>query len=254
MAAIWSIGGRTGRQKGHSASEVLYGLCCWAVFCSIGSVVWPTLLVLPRLSWRWKLVRAYGWSMCKILGIPLTVSGSPPAGEACVYVANHASYLDSFALFVVSPEPVVFAAGTVLSRQRVVGSFLRRVGVAFVGGVSSEDRAPVDSVLTDLKGALRAGRPVIFFPEGGLTATEELRRFHLGGFLVAVETGRRVVPMAILGTRAMLPAGGRLPRRGAIHIVVGDPLEPVGTGLRAARQLASRAHTAVEQLLDRCPD
>ena len=218
VAEIGSVGGATGRPRYRHPSEVLYGLACWAVFCSLGCVVWPLLLVLPRLSWRWRLVRTYGRAMAKFLAVPLTISGSPPAGESCVYVANHASYLDSFALFVMSPEPVVFAAGTVLSRQRVVGTFLRRIGAAFVGSESRGDLSPVESVLQELQDAIRAGRSVIFFPEGGLTATDELRRFHLGGFLVAVETGCRVVPIGIRGSRAMLPAGSRLPRRGAIRV------------------------------------
>jgi hypothetical protein len=164
VAEIRSGGARTGRGSAPGHSEVLYGLACWVVFCSLGSVVWPLLIVLPKLSWRWRLVRTYGRTMCKFLAVPLTISGAPPAGEACVYVANHASYLDSFALFVMSPEPVVFAAGTVLSRWRVAGTFLRRIGAAFVGSESGEDQAPVESVLSGLQDAVRAGRSVVFFP------------------------------------------------------------------------------------------
>jgi len=249
MAEMRPVGERTARRRTAGRSEVLYGLACWVVFCSLGSVVWPLLLVLPKLSWRWRLVRTYGRAMGTLLAVPMRTSGTPPAGEACVYVANHSSYLDSFAIFVMSPEPLVFAAGTVLGRQRVVGTFLRRIGVVFVGSEHGDARAPVESVLSGLQGAIRSGRSVVFFPEGGLTATDELRRFHLGGFLVAVETGCRVVPMGILGTRAMLPAGRRLPCRGAIRVVVGEPIEPVGAGYRAARRLAGEAHAAVEELL-----
>lgn len=187
--------------------------------------------------------------MCLLLAVDLETDGNVPARESCVYVANHTSWLDSFAIFVMSPEPVVFAAGTVLSRQFFVGSFLRRIGAVFVGSQGVPAPSGAVPVLSSLREALGSGRSVVFFPEGGLTATDELRRFHLGAFLLSAETGCRVVPIAISGTRAMLPAGSRLPRRGSISIVVGDPLAPTGSGPRAAHVLARRAHDAVEALL-----
>ena len=87
------------------------------------------------------------------------------------------------------------------------------------------------------------------FPEGGLTVTPKLRRFHLGAFVVAAETGCPVVPVGILGTRAILPAGRRLPRPGAMHLEVGESLLPTGSGWEAAHQLADKAHDAVQELL-----
>jgi 1-acyl-sn-glycerol-3-phosphate acyltransferase len=166
-----------------------------------------------------------------------------------VYVANHVSFLDSFAIGLMFSEPVVFVAGEVFSRQRVVGSFLRRIGAVFVGSEGGKGRSLVESVLSTLEDVIRSGRSIVFFPEGGLTVTPELRRFHLGAFVVAAETGCPVVPVGILGTRAILPAGRRLPRRGAIHLVVGESFRPIDSGWKAAHQLADQAREAVEGLL-----
>lgn len=231
------------------ADELAYGVACLIVFASLGLVVWPALLVLPRLSWRRSLARAYGRALCLLLAMDPEVCGHIPAGDPCVYVANHTSWLDACALFVVLPQQVVFAAGTVLSRQVLVGTFLRRIGAVFVGSDSTGANRNVLSALSSLREAVAAGCSAVFFPEGGLTAGDELRRFHLGAFVLATETGCRVVPMAITGTRAMLPAGGRLARRGSIRVIVGEPLTPTGTGPRAARRLADEARDAVERLL-----
>ena len=98
---------------------------------------------------------------------------------------------------------------------------------------------------------MRSGRSVVLFPEGGLTVTPELRRFHLGAFLVAVRTGCPVVPVGIIGTRAILPAGRHLPHRGPIRISVGQSLLPTGTDWKAAHQLAEEARQAVQALRDK---
>ena len=131
-------GGRTIATRG-----TLYGVAFWVLFCVLGTLVWPVLLVLPKLSWRWKLTRAAARLLCACLAIPFETSGGPLVGEPCVYVANHESFLDSFAIGLMFPEPVVFVAGGVLSRQRVVGSFLRRIGVVFVKSQEGKGRSSV---------------------------------------------------------------------------------------------------------------
>jgi 1-acyl-sn-glycerol-3-phosphate acyltransferase len=227
----------------------LYGVAFWVLLCVLGTLVWPFLLVLPKLSWRWKLTRAAVRLLCACVAIPVETAGVGLTGGSCVYVANHVSFLDSFAIGLMFREPVVFAAGGALSRQRVVGPFLRRIGAVFVNSQEGKGRSPAESVLSTLKDVVRSGSSVVLFPEGGLTLTTELRRFHLGAFVVAAETGCPVVPVAILGTREILPAGRRLPRRGAIRLVVGESLLPAGSDWKAAHRLADKAHAAVEALL-----
>jgi 1-acyl-sn-glycerol-3-phosphate acyltransferase len=227
----------------------LYGVAFWVLLCVLGTLVWPFLLVLPKLSWRWKFTRAAVRLLCACVAIPFETAGVRLSGESCVYVANHVSFLDSFAIGLMFREPVVFVAGGVLSHQRVVGSFLRRIGVVFVKSQEGKGRSSPKSVLSTLEDVVRSGRSIVLFPEGGLTVTAELRRFHLGAFVVAAETGRPVVPVAILGTKEILPAGRRLPRRGAIRLVTGESLLPTGSDWKAAHQLADKARAAIEALL-----
>ena len=230
-------------------SGTLYGVAFWVLLCVLGTLVWPFLLVMPKLTWRWKLTRAAVRLLCACVAIPVEMAGVGLTGESCVYVANHVSFLDSFAIGLEFPEPVVFAAGGVLSHKRVVGLFLRRIGVVFVASRQAEGHSSAESVLSTLEDVVRSGRSIVLFPEGGLTVTTELRRFHLGAFVVAAETGCPVVPMAILGTREILPAGRRLPRRGAVRLVVGESLPPTGSDWKAAHRLADEAHAAVQALL-----
>jgi 1-acyl-sn-glycerol-3-phosphate acyltransferase len=56
--------------------------------------------------------------------------------------------------------------------------------------------------------------------------------FRLGAFKAAVEAGCPIVPIGIRGTRDILPADTWRPRRGAVHVTVGAPLQPAGEGWR----------------------
>jgi 1-acyl-sn-glycerol-3-phosphate acyltransferase len=166
-----------------------------------------------------------------------------------VIVANHQSYLDSFVLVTLFRDPVVFTAGGVLAGQRIAGPFLRRIGCIFVRLEAGAGRSSVRGVLSALASQVREGRRLVFFPEGGLADDPGLRRFQLGAFVVAGEAGCPVVPLAIVGTREMLPPGARLPRRAALQVRVGQPIGPAGSGWPAAHQVARQAHDAVGALL-----
>jgi 1-acyl-sn-glycerol-3-phosphate acyltransferase len=77
----------------------------------------------------------------------------------------------------------------------------------------------------------------------------------MGAFVAAAETGAPIVPVAIRGTRFVLPAETFLPRRGALEVHIGQPLEasPTAGGDQAAwqRALALRRH-ARDFILARC--
>ena len=92
----------------------LYGVAFWVLLCGFGLVVWPVLLALPKLTWRWKLTWVTARLLCICLAIPFETDGGPLVGKPCVYVANHESFLDSFAIGLMFAEPVVFVAGGVL--------------------------------------------------------------------------------------------------------------------------------------------
>lgn len=168
-----------------------------------------------------------------------------PTGPALA-VANHPSWLDGLVLAMVLPASFRFVAGEVFRRRTLSGLVLRRVGTEFVEriererGVSDTDR---------LVALARAGRRLVVFPEGGLARTPGLRSFHMGAFVVAAQAGVPIVPIAIRGTRSILQPGHRFVRRGAIHVAVEHPVQPMGTDWAAAVALQ---HATRATILRRC--
>jgi len=78
-----------------------------------------------------------------------------------------------------------------------------------------------------LAAAVAGGRSLAFFPEGTFTPTPGLRPFHLGAFAAAAHARVPVVPVAIRGSRAWLPADQWRPRRSPLAVVIGLPIVPI---------------------------
>jgi 1-acyl-sn-glycerol-3-phosphate acyltransferase len=68
--------------------------------------------------------------------------------------------------------------------------------------------------------AADAGQSLVFFPEGTFLKQPGVAKFHTGAFAIAARSGLAIAPVAIRGTRAILPAGSILPRPGRIDIQI----------------------------------
>jgi 1-acyl-sn-glycerol-3-phosphate acyltransferase len=159
-----------------------------------------------------------------------------------VAVVNHSSYLDSIVLTASLPPEMVFVAKNELRTARFLGPLLRRLGTVFV------ERFDVGAALAgaeSLQRKLQQGRSLIVFPEGTFRRESGLLPFHLGAFAAAAAAGAIVVPIALAGTRRVLPDGARWPRRGAIAVNVTRPIQPTGADWRSAIALRDVARGAI---------
>lgn len=234
------------RRAGRAAAALAFAAYAWALFTVLGLSAVVLLALLPRAPWRWKVARGAVRLLARLTGTTVTVHGLDrlPA-RPCVAVANHSSWLDGVLLPTVLPTSFRFVAAEVFQRRALSGFVLKRLGTEFVEryerehGVADTDR---------LVALVRAGQRLAIFPEGHLARAPGLRPFHMGAFVVAAQTGAPVVPIGIGGTRTILRPGHRFPRRGAINIAIGQPVEPNGTDWASAIELQRAARDAVLHL------
>jgi 1-acyl-sn-glycerol-3-phosphate acyltransferase len=71
---------------------------------------------------------------------------------------------------------------------------------------------------------LRAGEPLVIFPEGGRTPDGRLQPFRPGAFRIALQADAPVVPVTIQGAFEAWPADRRLPRPGRITVTYHPPV------------------------------
>ena len=101
-----------------------------------------------------------------ILGIGYAVQGQPLTGPGAL-VANHASWLDIFALN--ARKRVYFVAKSEVAGWPGIGWLARATGTVFI----RRDRADVAAQIGLFRARLLAGHKLVFFPEG--TSTDGLR-------------------------------------------------------------------------------
>ena len=72
---------------------------------------------------------------------------------------------------------------------------------------------------------LTRNRNVGLFPEGGVSREGRLRDFRKGTALLALRTGRPIVPCAILGTYASFPRSAKFPKLFVpLKLKIGKPI------------------------------
>ncbi len=101
-----------------------------------------------------------------IMRLPLYVRGTPMAQKGAV-VANHASWMDIFALNAV--QRVYFVSKSEVAGWKGIGWLARATGTVFIARKGSE--AKLQQQVFEAR--LRAGHKLMFFPEG--TSTDAVR-------------------------------------------------------------------------------
>ncbi len=234
--------GEAGRRLNRVPSLLYAG---WAALmvAMMALLAWvPALFLRPRAAHRWGRVVAR--LFLRSIGQRLSAEGLENLAGPGPFVlcSNHASYADVPALLALLPVDFAFVAKAEVLGWPFVGSYIRRTGDLTV------DRWDTEQSLSDaraIEDALRGGRTVVFFPEGTFTAAAGLRPFRLGAFKSAAVTGTRVVPLALSGTRRVLRSGGWRPRRGHVHLWVGEPLRAEDEGWHAVVDLRDRTMAAI---------
>jgi 1-acyl-sn-glycerol-3-phosphate acyltransferase len=223
--ALGSIG-PWARRSGRTVTAQLYSIYAWCVLVLLAIPTWLVVVASPRLEWRFRFIRMAFGMMVRAVGWGRFVRGLenlPPNNVPCVFVANHASYLDGAVIVNALPRPVSFVAKAELATQFVAGTFLRRIGTEFV---ERFDRQKGRADAVRVAQVAQKGQSLCFFPEGRLTRIAGLLPFHMGAFLAAASARVPVVPVALRGTRSILYPNAWFFRRGNLVVTIGEPIYP----------------------------
>ena len=230
------------RRTTRTLSEILYAGWWWSVIVLMGVVLWLALLLLPRSSRRWALMHRAAHAALWLMGIRLDVTGTWPKGEGVVIVSNHASYLDGLVLAATIPGEPAFIAKKELEPQFFAGPFLRRLGAQFVDRMDPE--GGVEDVNKALEAA-KAGRMLVFLPEGTFTRAPGLLPFRLGAFVIAARQHLGVLPLTLRGTRSILRSHQWFPRRGVVSVRIGSLFSADGSDFAAAIRLRDKVRAEI---------
>ena len=199
------------------------------------------------------VARAWAATMLRIALSPVRLVGAEKLKQhpVAVYASNHLSYMDTPALFAKLPFQFRILAKQQLWKIPFVGWYLNRSGQVPVDSRSS--RSAIAGLLRGVA-ALKAGMPLVLFPEGARSPDGHMQTAHSGCAFMALRAGVPLIPLALIGTYELLPIHVYSLRPRPLMIVVGDPIPTDGLTTRDADALTARLYDEIARMYYRYSD
>ncbi|MCX8111373.1 MAG: 1-acyl-sn-glycerol-3-phosphate acyltransferase [Syntrophorhabdaceae bacterium] len=224
---------------------ILLNLVFSTIFLSFMAVIIAPFDAAGRINDR--LARIWARLHLFVCGIKVVIGGNENIKTSpCIFMCNHESVLDIFALYCSLDVPFKWVAKKELFSVPFLGWALR------AGGHIAMDRKRPRRAVESLNRAaqyLKEGKNVLIFPEGTWGKGDRLLPFKRGGFNLAIKTHVPIVPVAIKGTGELQPEGFYVPKsKGIIYITIARPVyHPEGTSSTRAK-LMEAVRSGIERL------
>ncbi len=228
------------------------------------SVLWmcPLIVVATAVMWtvslgaslfdrtgrlQHKVAVAWARMLLRICMIRVDVLGAETLDpdQQYVFVSNHSSLVDTPVMFGSMPREFRILARHGLWKIPFIGWHLNRAG--HVPVERENPRAAARSLALAAE-KLRGGSSLLIFPEGGRTREATMRRFKAGAAAIAIQAQHPIVPMALVGTRKILPPNSAHLHPGRAELRVGKPVATTGLTNYDVAQLMRDVQETVAKL------
>jgi len=199
------------------------------------------------------IARFWARSLLMIAGVTVTVEGIEKIkpGKPYVFVANHLSYMDTPVVLGNIPVQFRFLAKSGLFQIPLLGTHLTRAG--HIPVPRDNARAAVKTMTTAAQAIRTRGISLLIFPEGGRSQDGELAAFKEGAAYIAIRAGVSLVPIALKGTREVLPFGSGHVRSGLVTMRIGEPIPTDQVQLHDRGRLTADIRDRIVSLLEEQP-
>ncbi len=226
----------------HATSQWVPFAARTALYGTISLTLGP--LTKDHRASLWAMRR---WSQVSARGLdihvePIDLHNVPP--PPFVYACNHQSLLDVLVLGGALPHDFKWAAKRSLMKIPFLGWHLSLAGHVPVDRQAGSRAAA--EVIKRFEDVLKAGKPLLIFPEGTRSEDGIVRPFKNGGFYASLRTGYPVVPVALEGTHKLMRKGAIDTQTGHIPVKIGKPIYP-RKGMKVA-ELRDLTHAAIIDL------
>jgi len=215
-----------------------------------GSMAVVACLIRPGSDAMFRLMRVWARSILRAGDVRVVVEDEnrPARPSPAVYVCNHRSNLDVWAVVQALPDSTRFVAKKSLFRIPFLGWAMSAGG--FVA-VDRSDRTRAIETLNEASRRIASGISLVMFAEGTRSRSGRLASFKKGPFHVALAAGCPIVPVAIAGSYELLPPESMRMRPGQVDIRLAPAIATAG---RTAAQLPELMHEVREAMLARLPE
>ena len=230
-------------------SYLIFDPLIWMYTVVLGLLSIPVSLFGDTERILHNFARAWSWMIMKTIFSPVKVTGIDKIDttKPHVYAVNHASALDIPILYVNLPFQFRIAFKKELLSYPIVGWHLKRSGQICVD--QQNPVGSIGSIRSALK-SLKAGTPLVIYPEGGRTPDGQIKPFLPGAFFLAIKAHVDIVPVALVGTYELLPMNTYHIKCRPLEMRAGEPISTAGLTGHDMQALSARVQKAVEDLYE----
>lgn len=228
---------------GKKFLKLIYTIYVDLMILVITIPTWLLILLLPA-NIGLTIIRFWARNIFRLIACPVVVKGfeNIKPDQNCIYVANHASYIDSVVLAGILPKGTIFVGKQEIEKMPMIHSAMQKLGFLYV---DREDFSKSVEQTENIENKIRSGKSVMIFAEGSFTYATGVRPFKSGAFQAAVTTNTPVCPISLDGTRTILRSGSGLFTPGIIRITISEYIYPEGNDWREATKIRKEARNQV---------
>ncbi len=207
--------------------------------------------ILPRkLYYRMVQFVVRCWARLTLLatGSTVEVSGKeklPETRNIC-FISNHQGMFDIPMVLGFIGIPTGFIAKQELFKIPALSHWMREIPCVFIDRGSA--RKAIETFHKSAE-VIKAGHPMVIFPEGTRSKSDKMGEFHLGSFKLPAMAGATIVPITIKGSWRIYEIDKRIHAQ-KLKLQILDPITPDSEIYNDNRQLAKHLHQLLSQTLD----
>ena len=159
-----------------------------------------------------------------------------------IFMSNHQGSYDIFVLLGHLPFQFKWLAKKELFSIPILGW-----AMAAAGYISIDREGTRETVEAMNKAAerIRDGMSVVIFPEGSRSPDGTIQPFKKGGFTLAIKSKVPIVPLALTGSRDIMPKERLTASSGEIRIRIGRPIETIQHSTKDRKDLMEKVRETI---------
>ncbi len=161
-----------------------------------------------------------------------------------IFMSNHQSAYDIFTLLGHLPYHFKWLAKKELFSIPFFGWTMAAVGYISIDRGGTRDTVEAMNVAAQ---KIREGMSVVIFPEGSRSPDGSIQPFKKGGFTLAIKSKVPIVPIAISGSRDIMPKDKLTATAGEIRVFVGPPIEIQHYSLKDRESLMKQVRETISK-------
>jgi len=159
-----------------------------------------------------------------------------------IFMSNHQGSYDIFALLGHLPFQFKWLAKKELFSIPFFGWAMAAAGYISIDREGTRETVEAMNKAAD---RIRDGMSVVIFPEGSRSPDGTIQPFKKGGFTLAIKSRVPIVPLALTGSREIMPKDRLTATSGEIRIRIGQPIETAHYSIKNRKDLMEKVREMI---------